>query len=81
MFHNRNSTNKINKIHEKALGITYKDNFSSFESLLIMDNSVTVHQRNLPLLMIEIYKTRHDLNPSFMKQIFQKRVALQPKVL
>ena len=31
---------------------------------------MTVHQRNLPLLMVEIYKTKVNLNPEFMKDIF-----------
>ena len=56
MFHDRNLNNEINRIHERALRIAYKDNISSVENLLIIDNSVTVHQRNLQLLMIEIYK-------------------------
>ena len=43
------------KKHERALRIAYKDNVSSFENLLLMDNLVAVHQRNLQLLMIEIY--------------------------
>ena len=47
MFHDRNLNNKINRIHERALRIAYKDNVSSFENILITDNSVTVHQRNL----------------------------------
>ena len=29
-----------------------------------------MHQRNLQLLMIEIFKTRNNLNPTFMKNIF-----------
>ena len=58
MFHDRILNNKINKIHESALRIAYEDNISSFENLLEMDISVTVHQRNLQLLMVEIYKTR-----------------------
>ena len=66
MFHDRNLNNKINRIHERALRIAYKDNVSTFEKLLEMDNSVTVHQRNLQLLMVEIYKTKYNLNPSFM---------------
>ena len=70
MFYDRNLNNKINRIHERALRIAYKDNVSTFEKLLEMDNSVTVHQRNLQLLMVEIYKTKYNLNPSFMKQIF-----------
>ena len=40
---------------------------------LEMDDSVTVHQRNLQLLMVEIYKTKYDPNPSFMKQIFEEQ--------
>ena len=39
-----------------------------------MDNLVTVHQRNLQLIMIEIYKAKHDLNTSFMKQIFEEKL-------
>ena len=73
MFHDRNLNNKINRIHERALRIAYKDNVSTFEKLLEMDNSVTVHQRNLQLLMVEIYKTKYNLNPSFMKQIFEEK--------
>ena len=56
MFHDRKSYNKINKIHERALRIIHKDSTSNFESLLIKSNSVSIHQRNLQLLLIEIYK-------------------------
>ena len=76
MFHGRNLNNKINRIHERALRIAYKDNVSTFEKLLEMDNSVTVHQRNLQLLMVEIYITKYNLNPSFMKQILRKKKCL-----
>ena len=65
---------EINRIHERALRIAYKDNVSCSKSIILMGNSVTVHQRkNLQLLMIEICKTRHDLDPSFMKHIFEEK--------
>ncbi len=32
--------------------------------------SVTIHQRDLQLLTNEIYKTKNDLNPKFMGEIF-----------
>ena len=70
MFHDRKSNNKINKIHERALRIIHKDSTSNFEELLIKSNSASVHQRNLQLLLTEIYKTVNNLNPSFMAEVF-----------
>ena len=40
MFHSRRKNHKINNLHERALRIVYKDNFSSFEELLPKDKSV-----------------------------------------
>ena len=71
----RKSYNKINKIHERALRILHKDSTSSFENLLIKSNSVSIHQRNLQLLLIEIYKTVNNLNPSFMAEVFVTNVV------
>ena len=31
---------------------------------------MTIHQHNLQLLMVEIFKTKNNLNPIFMKYIF-----------
>ena len=70
MFHDRKSYNKMNKIHERALRIIHKDITSNFECLLIKSNSMSVHQRNLQLLLIEIYKSINNLNPSFMAEVF-----------
>ena len=58
IFHDRNVNNKINKIHERALRIAFKDTSSNFEELLIKAASVTIHQRNLQLLTTEIYMTK-----------------------
>ena len=38
--------------------------------LLIKDNSVTIHDRNLQILSTEIYKTLNNLNPKTIKNIF-----------
>ena len=73
MFHDKNINNKINRIQERALRIAYKDNNSPYEKLLENDNSVSIHQKNLQLLMVEIYKTRNHLNPSFMMDIFEEK--------
>ena len=70
MFHGRQLNKKINKIQESALRITYKDAESTYSELLEKDCAVTIHTKNLQLLMTEMYKTRNDLNPSFMQEIF-----------
>ena len=70
MFHSRQLNKKINKIQERALRIVYKDAESTYSELLEKDCAVTIHTKNLQLLMTEMYKTRNDLNPSFMQEIF-----------
>ena len=73
MFHSRYLNNKINKIHERALRIVYKDYDSSFDVLLERDKAVTIHKKNLQTLMTEIFKTQNNLNPPFMNEIFRER--------
>ena len=70
MFHSRQLNQKINKIQERALRITYKDTESTFSELLRKDSAVTLHTKNLQILMTEMYQTRNGLNPSFMQEIF-----------
>ena len=71
MFHSRASNNKINRIHERALRVIYKDKSLSFHQLLEKDNSVSIHQRNLQTLVIEMYKCKHGLSPIFVQNIFK----------
>ena len=71
MSHSRNMNNRIDKIHEKALRLVYKDETNlSLDDLLKKDKSVSIHQRNLQILATEIYKVRNDLGPEIMKDIF-----------
>ena len=57
MLHSRGLNNKINRIHERALRITYNDKSSSYSELLTKDRSVTIHHRNIRALAIEIYRS------------------------
>ena len=74
MFHDRSVNNKINRLHERALRIIYKDDQSSFEELLKKDNGFTVHEKNLQTLAIEVYKTKHHLSNDLIGEFFTKRV-------
>ena len=69
MFHSRTLNNKINKLHERALRLVYKDYNLSFGELLIKDKSVTIHHRNLQKLAIEMYKLTDNITPTLMKAI------------
>ena len=71
MLHNRTLNNGINNIHERALILKYKDNKSSFKQLLEKDHSVTVHPKNLQVLVIEIFKVKNNLVPDIMKYVFE----------
>ena len=70
MFHSRLLNNRINKIHERALRIVYGDITSSFEELLNRDNSVTVHERNIQVLAIEVFRVIKGNSPEIMNDIF-----------
>ena len=73
MFHSRHLNNKIDRIHERALRIAYRDYQSNFNVLLENDCSVSMHVENLQTLMIEIFETKQNLNPPSMKEIFCER--------
>ena len=76
MLRSRTLNNRINNIHERALRLTYKDNKSSFTQLLEKNHSVTVHQKNLQVLVTEIFKVKNSLAPDIMKDVFELKEPL-----
>ena len=72
IFSSKEANSKIEKLHKKALQIIHNDYDSTldYHDLLLKAKSVTIHKRNLQFLMTEIFKTLHDTNLSFMKEIF-----------
>ena len=76
MFHGKQLNQKVHKIQERALRITYnKDNESIFSELLQKDCAVPIHTKNLQILMTKMYKTKNELNPSFMQDIFRENTT------
>ena len=73
MFHSRSLNNKINRLHERCLGIVYKDKKSTYENLLGRDRSVSVRVRNLQILAIEMFKLHSDFVPPIFKELFHER--------
>ena len=69
---NRSSNYRINHLHKRRTSsIVYNDNISLFEDLLLRGQSVSIHHRNIRLLGIELYKTRHNIFRQIMNELFE----------
>ena len=73
MFHGRIVNKNINHLHERVLGIVYKDYISSFEDLLNRNKSVAIPHRNIQSLVIDLFKVKQNFSNSMLFSIFQKR--------
>ena len=69
MFCHKQDYLKISEIQYKALKIVYNRN-ESYDELLLGNNEVSIHQKQLRILATEVFKSRADLNPDFMKSYF-----------
>ena len=59
----------MQKIHNKTLTVIYQSD-ESYENLPNLDNSVSLHQRHLRILVTEIFKSVSETNPRFMVVLF-----------
>ena len=73
MFCSRTANNKINSLHKRALRLIYEDYNATFEELLEIDGSFSVHHFNIQTLLIEIYKFCNGLSIQIFRDLFQIR--------
>jgi len=73
MFAGKTLLNKICKIHHRTLQVVYDDYNASYDELLQLNNSLSIHQRHLRLLAIEVFKSIMHLNPQFMWSYFEEK--------
>ena len=69
--HSRKLNARINRLHERALRVVYRNFDSSVEEPLRRDSSTTLHQRNLQKLMTEILKVKTGIALELMKGVFE----------
>ena len=72
MFCHKTTYLKMQKIHHKTLKVIYQSE-ASYDDLLQLSNNVPLHQRQLRLLLTEIYESIGALNPQFMWSYFKYR--------
>ena len=72
MFANKSSIDKILKIHKRTLQIVYDVYDESYEKLLNRSDDISIHQKHLRHLAIEVYKSLAKLNPGFMWNFFER---------
>ncbi len=70
-FCDKSSTKKIEKAQERALRFLLNDKTSSYAVLLKKSNSTTLHIRRIKAIACEVFKSLNNLNPSFMKDMFE----------
>ena len=64
---------KVNKIHRSTLRVVYGDYSSTYEELLASHNDISIHQKHLKHLAIEVYKSLTNLNVEFMRPFFKSK--------
>ena len=75
LFSTKAANNEINRTHKRSLRILLKDYDYSFDELLEKSESVKIHDQNLQKLVIEIYKTMKNLNPSYIWEFHERKVV------
>ena len=73
MFANKCSIDKILKIHKRTLQIVYDVYDESYENLLSRSDDISIHQKHLRYLAVEVYKSLAKLNPGFMWSFFERK--------
>ena len=73
MFSNKRAHNLINSTHRRALCARLHTFSGELSELVIRTKSLTIHERNLRLMMIEVYKRVNRIGPKIMWDTFEIR--------
>ena len=64
---------KIERVHERCLGILYNDKQSWFKGFLEMDSAISINEKDLQILAVEMYKISNNFLPYNINKIFEVR--------
>ena len=70
MFPGKTLISKVQKIHFTTLQVVYNIYEKSYNELLILNRTISIHQKHLHFLATEVYKSVNNLNPQGMWNYF-----------
>ena len=71
MYCSRQSNNLTNRVRERGLRLTYRNATNKeFQQIIREKNEPTIHQKNLQVLMTEVYKIVNGIAPPIMNSLF-----------
>ena len=73
MFCNKTLHQLIVTTHKRALRAVEMDFSATYEELLTLRKTCSIHNRNLLLLVTEVYKSVNNHNPEFMGELFVEK--------
>ena len=77
MYCSRKSNNLINRVHERGLRLTYRnETYKQFQQILSDKNEPTIYQKKLQVLMTEVYKIVNGIPPLIMNLLFNFRANI-----
>ena len=79
-FCSKRGTDNMGKIQTRALRMVLDDYESDYETLLQKAKMQILHVGRIMTLAIEIYKTLHSLNPSYISEIFKENSTERRKL-
>ena len=68
-LHSRKLNNRISKLHEGRLRIIFNNSLCTFHELFELDNSVSIHHKNLQCLTIELYQIYNSIFPDIKNDV------------
>ena len=75
MFHNRSLNHEINRLHQTCLHVFYNDGHSSYDELLNLDNSESIHHRNLQILATGMFRVYKGSATNILNEVFPIKTA------
>ena len=70
MFVSKTALHKILKTYYRTLQVVYSKYQKPYEELLQINKDISIHQKHLPILALEVYTSIIQFNPEFMWHCF-----------